>query len=327
MKLASLREGRDGALVIVSDDLTKAVRADRVACTMQSALDNWVAVELELQRLSDQLQSGGIPDAIDISDPSCLAAPLPRAFNWSDGSVYLNHMELVRKARGAEMPSSFLDEPLMYQGGSDDFQGCRAPILILDETWGIDFEAEVGVVLDDVPMGVSEADAGQHVKLVTIINDVSLRNVIPTELGKGFGFYQGKPATAFAPVVITPDALGAAWDGGKLVGPMHCWINGEAYGQPDCGVDMNFEFPRLISHAARTRNLVAGTVIGSGTISNCARTAGSSCIAEKRMIETIEEGVPESAFLKFGDSVRIEFKTRDGHSPFGAIDQVVTKAG
>ncbi len=327
MKLASLNEGRDGAIVVVSNDLTKAIRADRVARTLQSALDNWAAVEPELRRLSEQLESDEIPGAIDVSDPSILAAPLPRALNWSDGSVYLNHMELVRKARGAEMPSSFLDDPLMYQGGSDDFQGCRAPILMLDDAWGIDFEAEVGVILDDVPMGVSEADSGQHIKLVTIINDVSLRHVIPGELGKGFGFYQGKPATAFAPVVVTPDDLGAAWDGGKLIGPMHCWINGGAYGQPDCGIDMNFEFPRLIAHAARTRNLVAGTVIGSGTISNRDRSAGSSCIAEKRMIETIEEGAPKSEFLKFGDSVRIEFKTRDGHSPFGAIDQVVKKAG
>lgn len=327
MKLASLNEGRDGALVVVSDDLASAVRADRVAPTLQSALDNWAAVEPELRRLADQLASDGVPDAIDVSDPSVLAAPLPRAFNWSDGSVYLNHMELVRKARGAEMPSSFLDDPLMYQGGSDDFQGCRAPILMLDDAWGIDFEAEVGVIVDDVPMGVSEVDAGRHIKLVTIINDVSLRNVIPGELGKGFGFYQGKPATAFAPVAITPDDLGAAWDGGKLIGPMHCWINGAPYGQPDCGFDMNFEFPRLIAHAARTRNLVAGTVIGSGTISNRDRAVGSSCIAEKRMIETIEAGDPQSDFLKFGDSVRIEFRTRDGQSPFGSIDQAVKKAG
>ncbi len=326
MKLASLTEGRDGALVVVSDDLTKAVRADAIAQTMQSALDNWAAVEPELRRMAAALTAGDAPGAIDVIDPACFAAPLPRSYNWSDGSVYLNHMELVRKARGAEMPSSFLDDPLMYQGGSDDFQGCRAPILMRDDAWGIDFEAEVGVILDDVPMGVSEAEAGQHIKLVTIINDVSLRNVIPGELGKGFGFYQGKPASAFAPVAITPDALGDAWDGGKLLGPMHCRINGEAYGHPDCGLDMNFEFPRLIAHAARTRNLEAGTVIGSGTISNRDRAVGSSCIAEKRMIETIEEGAPKSEFLKFGDSVRIEFKTRNGQSPFGAIDQVVQKA-
>lgn len=326
MKLASLKEGRDGVLVIVSDDLRNAVRVPQIAPTLQSALDNWAAIEPELIRASDALGLGKLKDGFKLEDFSRLTAPLPRCFNWSDGSVYLNHMELVRRARGAEMPTTFLEEPLMYQGGSDDFKGCRDPIDFNDDEWGIDFEAEVAVVLDDVPMGVTEAEAGKHIKLITIVNDVSLRNIIPGELSKGFGFYQGKPASAFAPVVVTPDALGDAWDGGKLIGPMVCEINGQEFGRPDAGIDMNFEFPRLIAHAARTRRLCAGTVIGSGTVSNRNRSVGSSCIAEARMIEIIEEGQPRTPFLKFNDRVRIAYQTHTGSMPFGDIEQCVVRA-
>ncbi len=326
MKLASMRGGRDGALIIVSDDLSRAALAEGIVPTLQAALDNWGTIEPKLRRVADSLEAGHLKGSFDLDDFSMLTAPLPRCFNWSDGSVYLNHMELVRRARGAEMPASFLEEPLIYQGGSDDFMGCRDPIDLPDDDWGIDFEAEVAVILDDVPMGVAEEDAGKHIKLVTIVNDVSLRNIIPGELAKGFGFYQGKPASAFAPVVVVPDALGIAWDGAKLIGPMVCEINGSEYGRPDAGIDMNFEFPRLISHAARTRRLSAGTIIGSGTVSNRNRETGSSCIAEARMIEIIEEGAPRTPFLKFDDKVRIAFHTREGAMPFGDIEQCVIRA-
>ncbi len=249
---------------------------------------------------------------------------MPRAYQWADGSAYLHHAELVRKARKAEMPESLYRDPLMYQGGSDSFIGPSDDILAAEEAWGIDFEEEVAVVTDDVPMGIDAAAAAAHIKLIMLVNDVSLRNLIPGELAKGFGFFQSKPATAFSPVAATPDELGAAWDGRKLHLPLVCHVNGREFGRPDAGADMNFDFPMLIAHAARTRMLAAGTIIGSGTVSNRnPHEIGSCCIAERRMIETIEKGSAETPFLRFGDRVRIEMLDADGASVFGAIDQKV----
>lgn len=325
MKLGTLREGgRDGTLVIVSRDLTRAVRASAVAPTLQAALDDWAALAPLLEALARALEAGEAAESFAL-DPAALAAPLPRAYNWSDASAYLNHMELVRRARGAEMPASFLHDPLIYQGGSDDLQGPRDPILLADEAWGIDFEAEIAVITDDVPMGTPADRAAGHIKLVTLANDVSLRNLIPGELAKGFGFYQGKPATAFGPVAVTPDALGALWDGRKLHGPLLTFYNGAPFGRPDAGADLNFDFPALIAHAARTRRLGSGTILGSGTVSNRDRAVGSSCLAERRMIETIEQGRPVTPFMRFGDRVRIEMLDRGGRSIFGAIEQEVRR--
>ena len=325
MKLGTLREGgRDGTLVIVSRDLTRAVRASAIAPTLQAALDDWAALAPLLAALARVLEAGEAAESFPL-DPAALAAPLPRAYNWSDASAYLNHMELVRRARGAEMPASFLHDPLIYQGGSDDLQGPRDPILLADEAWGIDFEAEIAIVTDDVPMGTPADRAAGHIRLVTLANDVSLRNLIPGELAKGFGFYQGKPATAFAPVAVTPDALGDQWDGRKLHGPLLTFYNGAPFGRPDAGVDLNFDFPTLIAHAARTRRLGAGTILGSGTVSNRDRAVGSSCLAERRMIETIEQGRPVTPFMRFGDRVRIEMLDREGRSIFGAIEQEVRR--
>jgi fumarylacetoacetate (FAA) hydrolase len=265
-----------------------------------------------------------MPDDFPL-DPAALAAPLPRAYQWCDGSAYLHHVELVRKARKAEMPPSLYDDPLMYQGGSDGFIGARDDILVADEAWGIDLEAEVAVIVADVPMGASPDEAREAIRLVTLVNDVSLRNLIPGELAKGFGFLHGKPATAFAPVAATPDELGPAWDGGKLALPLVRHVNDRKLGAPNAGVDMNFDFPRLIAHAAKTRALAAGTIVGSGTVSNRDPAAGSSCLAERRMIETIEKGAPETPFLSFGDRVRIEMLDAEGRSIFGAIDQRVVQ--
>jgi fumarylacetoacetate (FAA) hydrolase len=251
---------------------------------------------------------------------------LPRAYQFADGSAYVTHVELVRKARGAEMPESFWTDPLMYQGLSDHFLGPREPILTADEAWGIDFEAEVAVIVDDVPMGISAARAGGHIKLVTLLNDVSLRGLIPAELGKGFGFFHSKPTSALAPVAVTPDELGDAWDGGKVHLPLVSHLNGRLIGRPNAGVDMTFDFPRLIAHAAKTRRLGAGTIVGSGTVSNTDRSAGSSCLAEVRMLETLEKGAPETPFLRFGDRVRIEMLDAKGASIFGAIEQEVVRA-
>ena len=312
MKLASLKGGRDGRLVVVSNDLTRSADASAVAPTLQAALDDWATAEPQLREIAATLESGG-GNAFRAED---CAAPLPRAYQWADGSVYLNHMQLVRKARGAEMPDSFLSDPLIYQGGSDSMTGARDDILMADEAWGIDFEAEVVVIVDDVPMGVSAADAAGHIKLVSICNDVSLRALIPNELGKGFGFFQSKPATAFAPVVVTPDALGDAWDGSKTTPDMLITHNGKRVGNPNTGADMNFEFPAIIEHAARTRFLGAGAIVGSGTISNVDRARGS---------ETIEHGEPKTPFMKFGDSVTIDMLNADGNSIFGSIEQKVVK--
>ena len=329
MKLASLKRGRDGELVVVSRDLARCKRAGDVAPTLQAALDNWAATAPKLEALASELEAGGgEPFAAD----DC-ASPLPRAYQWADGSAYVNHVELVRKARGAEMPESFWTDPLMYQGGSDSFIGPREPILAASEDWGIDFEAEVVVVTDDVPMGVSADDAGAYIRLVMIVNDVSLRGLIPGELAKGFGFFQSKPSSAFAPVAVTPDELGDAWRDNKLHLPLLSFLNGEPFGKPDAGVDMTFHFGQLIAHAAKTRPLEAGSLIGSGTISNkldggpgkpiSEGGVGYSCIAEIRTIETIEAGGPKTSFLKFGDRVKIEMLDANGKSIFGSIDHEV----
>ncbi len=324
MKLASLKSGRDGRLLVVSRDLSRAATADDLAPTLQSALDDWARLAPALQARADQLEAGRLGNAIAF-DPAACASPLPRAYQWADGSAYVTHVELVRKARGAQMPAEFWTDPLMYQGGSDGFLGPCDPIGAQSEDWGIDFEGEVAVIVDDVPMGVSPAAARGCIRLLMLVNDVSLRNLIPAELGKGFGFFQSKPASAFSPVAVTPDELGPAWDGARLHRPLQVTLNGVRFGAPDAGTDMTFDFPQLIAHAAKTRALCAGSIIGSGTVSNADRAAGSACIAEKRMLETLEHGKPSTPFMRFGDRVRIEMTGLDGRSIFGAIDQVVKR--
>jgi fumarylacetoacetate (FAA) hydrolase len=326
VKLATLNDGtRDGRLLLVSRDLSRAVPAAGLARTLQAALDEWERVAPGLKDLAARLESGHAEGAIDF-EPQRAMAPLPRAYHWVDGSAYVNHVELVRKARGAEMPPSFWTDPLVYQGGSDDFIAPSGDVPVASEEYGIDLEGEVAVITGDVPMGVTPEQAGRHIKLVTIVNDWSLRNLIPAELAKGFGFYQSKPATAFAPCAVTPDELGDAWDGGKVCLPLVSHINGELFGRPEAGVDMTFDFPRLLAHVARTRRLRAGAIVGSGTVSNYDRSLGSSCLAERRMLEQLEHGRPSTAFLRFGDRVRIEMFDRQGASVFGAIDQRVVKA-
>ncbi len=325
MKLATLKTGaRDGKLIVVSRDLRRAVAASEIAPTLQAALDDWPAKAPRLAQVSALLNSGRAADTFDF-DPNRCHAPLPRAYQWADGSAYVNHVELVRRARGAEMPPSFWTDPLMYQGGSDSFVGPRDPILCASEDWGIDLEAEVAVVTDDVPMGIDAGQAGEHIRLIMLANDVSLRNLIPGELAKGFGFFQGKPATAFSPVAVTPDELADAWDGGRIHRPVTVHLNGSLFGQPDAGQDMTFDFTQLIAHAARTRFLAAGTVVGSGTISNLDRSRGSACLAEKRTLEVLESGKANTPFLRFGDRVRIEMFDAQGASIFGAIDQEVQR--
>ena len=331
MKLASLKHGRDGRLVVVSRDLTRATDAFPVAPTLQAALDDWATAEPKLRLLAEDLEHEAIP-MMRFHERQALS-PLPRAYQWVDGSAYVNHVELVRKARGAEMPESFWTDPLVYQGGSDDFTPPRDPIIAVDEGHGIDFEGEVAVITDDVPMGTTEADAHRHIKLVMLVNDVSLRNLIPNELGKGFGFYQSKPATSFSPVAVTPDELGDAWTGAKLKRPLLSSLNGQPFGKPDAGVDMTFSFARLIEHVAKTRRLGAGAIVGSGTVSNKEGDSpgrpvsqgglGYSCIAEIRMIETIDAGKPATPFMSFGDTIRLEMVDDGGHSIFGAIEQTV----
>jgi fumarylacetoacetate (FAA) hydrolase len=310
--------------VIVSRDLARAVEVPPIARTLQAALDDWAAIEPALRQTAERLERGelGAEDVFPF-DPAACAAPLPRAYQFADGSAYLNHVALVRKARGAELPDSFLDDPLMYQGASDGFLGPTDPIEVTDEAFGIDLEAEVAVITDDVPMGVSAEAALGHVKLVMLLNDVSLRRLIPNELAKGLGFFQGKPRSACSPVAVAPDALGDAWRDGRLHGALRSSINGRELGHPDAGVGMQFDFGRLIAHAAKTRPLAAGTIVGSGTVSNEERSAGSSCLVEVRTIETIEKGRAETPFLRFGDRVRIEMLAADDCSIFGAIDQVV----
>ena len=323
MKLATLKGGRDGRLVAVSDDLARAADASAVAATMQAAIDDWTNAAPGLESLAAAVNAGETETFP--FEPSECAAILPRAYQWVDGSAYLSHVELVRKARGAEMPKNLYDDPLMYQGASDSMIGPGDDIELADEAWGIDMEAEVFVILDDVPMGIAADDARGHVKLVGILNDVSLRNLIPAELGKGFGFLQGKPTTAFSPVVATPESLGDAWDGTKMTLDMEVALNGDPLGHPNAGTDLYFDVPTLIAHAAKSRRLAAGTILGTGTISNHDRSAGSACLAEVRVIETIEHGEPRTPFMRFGDRVRIDMRNADGNSVFGAIDQRVVK--
>jgi fumarylacetoacetate (FAA) hydrolase len=324
MKLATLRRGgRDGRLAVVSRDLTRCLLVPGIAPTLQAALDDWATMAPRLAERAFALEAG---DAGSMPfDPADCAAPLPRAYHWVDGSAYVNHVELVRKARGAEMPASFWTDPLVYQGGSDDLLGARDDVPFGDAGWGIDLEAEIAVITDDVPMGTTKADAAGHIKLISILNDWSLRNLIPGELAKGFGFYQSKPATSFAPVVVTPDELGDAWRDSKVHLPLVSRINGKQFGAPDAGVDMTFSFADLIAHVTRTRNLGAGAIVGSGTVSNYDRSRGSSCLAERRTLEQIEHGAPRTPFLQFGDRVSIEMFDAHGRSIFGALDNEVVE--
>ena len=332
MKLASLPQLRDGRLIVVSDDLAWYADADHIVPTMQGLLDDWDRYAPYLEALAIELQHEAIPQKRFHEREA--AAPLPRAFQWADGSAYVNHVELVRKARGAELPASFWTDPLMYQGGSDDLRGAREPLVLRDEAWGGDFEAEVVVVTGDVPQGVSAEAAREYIRLVGLVNDVSLRGLIPDELGKGFGFVQSKPASHFSPVFVTPESLGAAWVGGKLSLPLHVDLNGAPFGRLDAGEDMTFDFGTLIAHLAKTRSLGAGSIIGSGTVSNrdpdgsagrpvAEGGRGYACIAEQRMVETIRDGAPATPFLRHGDTVRIDAKDAKGHSVFGAIEQQV----
>ena len=326
MKLATYRDGsRDGQLVVVSRDLSTAHYANGIATRLQQALDDWNFLSPQLQDLSETLNGGKARHAFPFDPQQCMA-PLPRAYQWADGSAYINHVELVRKARKAEVPESFYTDPLMYQGGSDDFLGPREPARFVSEDWGIDFEAEVAVVTGDVAMGTSPEAAIDAVRLLMLANDWSLRNLIPAELAKGFGFLQSKPATAFSPVAVTPDELGEAWQGGRVHLTLASAWNGQRVGLCDAGPEMTFHFGQLIAHVAKTRNLRAGSIVGSGTVSNKDWSRGYSCVAEKRAIETIESGAPVTDFMKFGDTIRIDMKGRDGQSIFGAIEQQVARA-
>ena len=325
MKLATIRDGsRDGQLAVVSRDLATAHLAQGVAPTLQRALDDWRFIAPQLQDLYETLNAGKARHAFAF-DPAQCAAPLPRAYQWADGSAYVNHVELVRRARSADMPETFWTDPLMYQGGSDDLLGPCDDARFLSENWGIDFEAEVAVVTDDVPMGSTPEQCAEHVRLLMLVNDWSLRNLIPAELAKGFGFFQSKPATAFGPVAVTPDELGDAWRDGKVHLPMLCHWNGRKVGEADAGVDMVFDFHRLVAHVARTRNVRAGSIVGSGTVSNKNVSKGWSCIAEVRALEMIESGKAQTGFMKFGDTIRIEMIGADGLSVFGAIAQTVAR--
>ena len=334
MKLASLKHGRDGRLVVVARDLSRCADASKVAPTLQAALDDWKSAEPRLTEIADSLEAGRIAHAP--FDPKKCSSPLPRAYQWLDGSAYVNHVALVRKARGVEVPASFWTDPLMYQGGSDTFIGPCEPVLLADEAWGIDIEAEVVVILDDVPMGATREEAARAIKLVMLVNDVSLRNIIPPELTKGFGFLQGKPSSAFTPVAVTPDELGSAWNGAMVDLPLLSFINDKPFGKPLCSADMTFDFPALIVHATKTRALAAGTILGAGTVSNRDADGGPgrpiaegglgySCIAELRTVETIRDGAPKTPFLKFGDRVRVEMRDAQGRSIFGAVDQEIVR--
>jgi fumarylacetoacetate (FAA) hydrolase len=333
MKLATLKSGgRDGTLVVVSRDLVTCQAVPRIARTLQQALDDWDHVAPKLRQVYEQLNAGKATEAESFIEEAC-ASPLPRAYQWADGSAYINHVELVRKARGVQVPPSFYTDPLMYQGGSDSFVGPCDPIAVLSEEWGVDLEAEVAVVTGDVPMGATVEQAARAIRLVMLVNDVSLRNLIPKELEKGFGFFQSKPASAFSPVAVTPDELGDAWRDSKLHLPLLVTLNDEPFGRPNAGDDMTFSFAQLVAHAAKTRELAAGSIIGSGTVSNKQGSlhgssianggVGYCCLAELRMYETIEQGAPATPFLRFGDTVRIEMLDADGASVFGAIDQEV----
>ena len=323
MKLASLRRGgRDGSLIIVNKSLTHYQPATDIAPTMQYAIEHWQQCQPALQKAYKTLcQNEEQGPALSFSE---LTSPLPRAYQWLDGSAYLSHVERVRKARGAEMPPSFLNDPLMYQGGSDYFLPPHSPLYAGDEAWGIDFESEVTIVTDDVPQGATVEQAGQHIKLIMLVNDVSLRNLIPAELAKGFGFIHGKPPSAFSPIAITPDELGDNWHNAKVHLPLYTYLNGQLFGEPNAGEDMQFSFAQLIQHAAKTRPLGAGTIIGSGTVSNNDISTGCSCLAEKRVLEIIEQGEAKTPFLHFSDTIKIEMLDEHGQSIFGSIEQTVT---
>jgi fumarylacetoacetate (FAA) hydrolase len=328
LKLATLkRGGRDGRLALVSRDMTRCLLVPGIAPTMQAALDDWATIAPRLADRAATLETAAANAEFMPFDPAQCAAPLPRAYHWVDGSAYVNHVELVRKARGAEMPASFWTDPLVYQGGSDDLLGARDDVPFADESWGIDLEAEVAVITDDVPMGTTPAQATTHIKLIALVNDWSLRGLIPGELAKGFGFYQSKPSTSFSPVVVTPDELGEAWRDSRLHLPLRSRINGQAFGHPDAGVDMTFNFAQLIAHVAKTRRLGAGAIVGSGTVSNYDRSRGSSCLAEKRTLEQLESGKPSTSFLKFGDRVSIEMLDDEGRNIFGTLENRVVRAG
>ncbi|HET8898868.1 MAG TPA: fumarylacetoacetate hydrolase family protein [Rhodanobacteraceae bacterium] len=327
MKLASLKQGgRDGTLVVVSRDLRRAVIASGIAPTLQAALDDWSNAAPRLNALYAELEAGTASGAFEL-DPITLAAPLPRAYEFVDGSAYLPHVARVRRARGAEVPESFYTDPLMYQAVSAGFLGPRDDVVVPSEDYGIDLEAEVVVVTDDVPMAVTPAAAAGHIQLIGLVNDVSLRNLIPAELAKGFGFLQSKPRSALSPVFVTPDELGDAWQGEKLHLPMRTWINGQWFGEARAGVDMQFSFAELVAHAAKTRPLAAGTLVGSGTVANEDTSLGASCLAEQRTVEKLRDGAPKTPFLKFGDRIRIEVTDAAGHSLFGAIDQAMVALG
>ena len=334
MKLASLPQGRDGRLIVVSNDLAWYADADHIAPTMQAALDEWERIAPALEALATDLEHEAIPQKRFHEREA--AAPLPRAFQWVDGSAYVNHVELVRKARGAELPDSFWHDPLMYQGGSDDLRGGREPITLADEAWGCDMEAEICVVTGDVPQGVAADAALGHIRLVGLVNDVSLRNLIPGELAKGFGFVQSKPASHFSPVFVTPDTLGGAWSSGRLGKQVQIDLNGQPFGRIEAGEECTFDFGTLIAHLAKTRRIGAGSIIGSGTVSNrdpdgspgrpvADGGRGYACIAEQRMVETITAGAPKTEFLRYGDIVRIEVRDAKGRSVFGAIEHEVIK--
>ena len=325
MKLGSLKEGgRDGTLIVVSRDLTRAVRATGIAPTLQRALEDWGNVAPRLNALSEALADGDADGVFDL-EMAALAAPLPRAYEFVDGSAYLPHVERVRRARGAEVPESFYVDPLMYQAVSAGFLGPRDPVKVVSEDYGIDLEAEIVIVTDDVPMAVTPEQAAGHIQLVGLINDVSLRNLIPPELAKGFGFLQSKPRSALSPVFVTPDELGEAWQGSKLHRPLLTHVNGTWFGAPEAGVDMQFDFAQLVAHAAKTRPLSAGTLVGSGTVANQDTSLGASCFAEQRTVETLRDGKPSTPFMSFGDSVRIEMMDTEGSSIFGAIEQRIER--
>ena len=325
MKLGSLKEGgRDGTLIVVSRDLSRAVRATGIAATLQLALEDWSNLAPRLNALSESLNHGDADGVFDL-DFNALAAPLPRAYEFVDGSAYLPHVERVRRARGAEVPESFYTDPLMYQATSASFHGPRDAVRVVSEDYGIDLEAEIVVVTDDVPMAVTPAQAAEYIQLIGLVNDVSLRNLIPGELAKGFGFLQSKPRSALSPVFVTPDELGDAWRDNKLHLPLLTHINGEWFGAPEAGVDMQFDFSQLVAHAAKTRPLSAGTIVGSGTIANQDTSKGASCFAEQRVVETLRDGKPSTPFMKFGDVVRIEMLNCDGHQIFGAIEQRIER--
>lgn len=326
MKLASMKSNhsRDGELCVVNQTLTRAIRVAHLCQTLQEAIERWDEVKDELEKIYQALNANELKNSFAY-DARNMASPLPRAYQWADCSAYVNHVELVRKARGATMPADFWTNPLIYQGGSDCFLAPMDPVSMADEAYGIDFEAEIAIITDDVPMGVSIEHAASHIKLIMLVNDVSLRNLIPGELNKGFGFFQSKPSSSFSPVALTPEELGAHWHGGRVHLPLMSYLNGILFGQPNAGVDMTFSFPQLIAHAAKTRHLSAGTIIGSGTVSNLDRSKGSSCIVEKRMLEILDTGDAITPYMHFGDSIRIEMRDETGESLFGAIEQSITQ--